>query len=179
MNAEWDAKMPMTSRLYRWCAPLIMLIMLVACACDGSSEIPLRVRDTEGATRQDVLVRAAAGGDSVMVARLLRLGIPPDSRDHDGHTALMEAARTGQVGMVWMLVQRGAAMEARNGEGSTPLLMAAGKSHVAVVRYLLEKGAQPCTRDHRGRTARWFAEAGGNEELLELVGTFEEATGGC
>lgn len=159
--------------------PVLATLILGGAGCDVADGVPLRIRDARTATRDSLLIRAAAGGDRTTVARLIRLGVHPDVRDPNGRTALMAAAANGETEVVRTLVERGASVEARSEGGSTALLEAVRQSRLIIAGYLLEHGATPCARDDRGRRARDFAASSGDDELLELVRTFEERSGGC
>jgi len=88
------------------------------------------------------------------------------------------AAQTGDVARLRALlplcgdpVENGAA--AATG-GVTPLMAAAAGGHAAVVELLLCCGADPARRGARGRSAAFYARAGGHLDLAKRLDTVVE-----
>jgi len=80
---------------------------------------------------------------AVGVATLLDLGVPVDTPDDDGKTALHQAARCGRLGIARILLKRGAdanAVDERLDEN--PLHIALTGGHVDVAYLLLTHGAR-------------------------------------
>jgi len=48
-------------------------------------------------------------------------------------------------------------------------MVAVAKGHVEVVKLLLEKGAKVDVADNSGKTVIQYAEAGGNDEMVEIL----------
>lgn len=67
----------------------------------------------------DDLRAAARKGQTKEVASLIARGVPVDSADRDGRTALMLAAQRGHAETVKLLLDRGARADARDKEGLT------------------------------------------------------------
>lgn len=88
------------------------------------------------------LVAAAQAGDTTAVRRLLALGLPIDSRDHQGCTALIHAAGSGDRALLDELITRGADIAAAATSGSTALAAALMRGHIDIVERLLEQGAK-------------------------------------
>jgi len=109
--------------------------------------------DTLDAEQRSSIVTAAESGRLAAVELLLDVGIPADTRNGDGATALHLAAYSGAAHIVRLLLARGADIEARDAQwDSTPLDWAAVGSGErpdntqdpdwpAVVRLLLDAGA--------------------------------------
>lgn len=87
------------------------------------------------------LPAAAMVGDAGAVRRLLDLGMPIDTIDAQGCTALLRAAGNGHLVVVGMLLQRGADRSIASGSGTTPLSAAVSMRHTQVVELLLAQGA--------------------------------------
>jgi ankyrin repeat protein len=68
-------------------------------------------------------------------------GIPIDSIDNEGHTALHWAAYIGHEGLVRLLVKQQAHIDQQDDQGFTPLHWAASKGNRTVARTLIELGA--------------------------------------
>ncbi len=73
--------------------------------------------------------------------RLLRKGVPVDTRDSAGDTALIAAAGLGDANMVRALLDGGAAVDAQNSAGNTALIVATREGHLEVCKQLLKAGA--------------------------------------
>ena len=68
-------------------------------------------------------------------------GVPLESRDAEGRTALHAASWQGDVDAVGLLLRRGADPNAQDTEGRTPLHSVAWRGHAEVGRLLLENRA--------------------------------------
>jgi hypothetical protein len=91
---------------------------------------------------QDADVPAAAiVGDADAVRRLLDLGLPVDTIDAQGCTALLRAAGGGHRATVDLLLARGADPKRAAHTGATPLSAAVSMRHVEIVDRLLAAGA--------------------------------------
>ncbi|MFD5558007.1 ankyrin repeat domain-containing protein [Streptomyces sp. NPDC127068] len=117
------------------------------------------------------LVRSAADGDVIEVARLLGQGAVVDAPDRDGRTALDRAVEQGHADVVSRLVGAGADLEQRVGEyqESTPLCMAAGHGHTAVVGVLLDAGADTGAQGRLNHVPLVLAATTGDEGHPETV----------
>jgi uncharacterized protein len=90
-------------------------------------------------------------------------GLPADTQDEDGNTALMLAAYHGHVETVQMLVGRGADVDLRNNRDQSPVAGAVFKGEDAVVRVLVAAGAD---LDAGTPSARQTAEMFDRTDLL-------------
>ena len=111
------------------------------------------------------LPAAAMSGDADAVQRLLDLGLPVDSMDLQGCTALLRAAGGGQAEIVRRLLERGADSSARALTGATPLSAAISMRHAPVVESLLRAGADPDQALPGGVTPLMLAAALGLPEI--------------
>jgi uncharacterized protein len=111
------------------------------------------------------LPAAAMAGDADAVQRLLDLGLPVDSMDPQGCTALLRAAGGGQADIVRRLLERGADASARARTGATPLSAAISMRHAPVVESLLQAGANPDQALPGGVTPLMLAAALGLPEI--------------
>ena len=87
------------------------------------------------------LFAAIASGRAGTLERLLRKGVPVDTRDPSGDTALIAAAGVGNTDVVRALLDGGAAVDAQNAVGNTALIVATREGHIEVCRMLLKAGA--------------------------------------
>lgn len=87
------------------------------------------------------LLKSAKAGDSSTVLRLLRAGVPVDSRGSGGHTPLHHASDRGSARLVTELLALNASVELFDNVGATPLMLAAMRGHHTVARLLIQAGA--------------------------------------
>jgi ankyrin repeat protein len=103
-----------------------------------------------GLRGQTLLHEAAAAGDAVAAAALLRAGADPDAKEPEGHTPLYRAS-AGEVARV--LLAAGAAADVTSGPTrGTPLHQAARRGSCPVAAALLDHGANVEARDAKGET---------------------------
>jgi ankyrin repeat protein len=93
------------------------------------------------ALRPTDLPQAAIGGDADAVRKLLDLGMPIDTVDAQGCTALLRAAGGGHRAVVELLLARGADPRVAARTGATPLSAAVSMRQLEIVDRLLAAGA--------------------------------------
>jgi hypothetical protein len=109
-------------------------------------------------TREQRLLEAAREGDRATVERALELGVPVESADDLGRSALLLAARdAGDLELVRFLHERGAEIDRPDADGRTPLSFAAAAGRLELVRYLAREGAAVDSKDDRDRTPLFHA----------------------
>ncbi len=86
--------------------------------------------------------------DLVWLQFMLAKGVPVDSKDRNGNTALVDAARIGFEDGENQLLQVGANTNIANNQGETALIVATQAHDIASVRLLLQYGADPRETDH-------------------------------
>ncbi|MBL8300431.1 MAG: ankyrin repeat domain-containing protein [Rhodanobacteraceae bacterium] len=119
--------------------------------------------------RNDDLVAAATCGDAYAVERLLDLGLPLESTDTQGATALLRACGQGHDDVVRCLLDRGADAEHAATGGATCLSAAVSARRDAVVEQLLGRGVALDQRLPGGGTPLMIAAALGFPELTEKL----------
>ena len=97
-------------------------------------------------------------------------GMPVDSFDGYGLTALQYAARYNRTDVIHELLQRGADVNKRNRyDGLTALHWSAMNNRTNAIRLLLENGASTTIKDKKGRTPIDFAREYNSQEALLLL----------
>ena len=91
--------------------------------------------------QQSPLFAAVQAGRPNTLQRLLRKGVPVDTRNAAGDTALIAAAELGDTVVVRALLDGGAAVDAQNTAGNTALIVATREGHIEVCKVLLKAGA--------------------------------------
>ena len=80
-------------------------------------------------------------------------GMPVDSVDRVGMTALQHAAMYSETDVIHKLLQRGADVNKRDrDDGRTALHYSARKNNTDAIRLLLQNGASTTIKDKKGRT---------------------------
>jgi uncharacterized protein len=115
------------------------------------------------------VVDAAACGDAGAVDRLLQLGLPCDTRDAQGATALLRACGGGHLAVVDLLLGAGADAEIAAHSGATCLSAAVSTRNAAVVRHLLDAGAPVDQSLPGGVTPLMVAAALGWPDIVKLL----------
>ncbi len=128
---------------------------------------------------EELMVKAAAKGDTAQVRNLLDKGTSANSRHVlTGWSALTAASYHGRLEIVRILIQAGANVNARDKNGGTPLLKAVIvpdaenisdllKVKAEIVRELLKAGADPHLRDRFGGSAWEQAIINNHQELID------------
>jgi ankyrin repeat protein len=102
---------------------------------------------------------AAQCGDVAAVDRLIVLGLPMNSQDAQGCTALLRACGGGYAAIVALLLRRGADVMITANNGATCLSAAISAGREAIVLLLLEQKIDPNQRLPGGSTALMIAAA--------------------
>ena len=111
---------------------------------------------------------------------ILHQPVGVDSRDAQGHTALMWAAYQGDALSVDLLLKHGADPNTRDDSELTPLHWAVVKGNRNCIRKLIEKGADVNAKSQEGKTPRDMAQElkslGAWKRALEEGGMLEDGT---
>uniref|UniRef100_A0A3Q0SW03 Uncharacterized protein n=1 Tax=Amphilophus citrinellus TaxID=61819 RepID=A0A3Q0SW03_AMPCI len=97
-------------------------------------------------------------------------GVPLESRDSEGRTALHVASWQGCVEIVDLLSKHGANPNAQ--DGATALSIAAQEGHTNIVAMLLERGADPNHIDKYGRSPVKVAGKHGHFNIVRLLESY-------
>ncbi|ODV24089.1 MAG: hypothetical protein ABT19_04660 [Rhodanobacter sp. SCN 68-63] len=121
------------------------------------------------ALRASDLPAAAATGAVVAVERLLELGMPVDTRDAQGASALLHACGAGQREVARRLLDAGADISLTAQSGMTALAAAVAARREALVTLLLERQAPVDQRLPGDSTALMVAAAMGYPEIVDRL----------
>jgi ankyrin repeat protein len=111
----------------------------------------------------------AAAGDPDAVARLLELGLPADSRDARGATALLRASGAGALQSVQRLLAAHADPQLTVETGASPLSAAVSARHPDIARALVSAGVPVDQRHADGVTALMIAAALGHPDMVAVL----------
>ena len=95
----------------------------------GEIEDALLLRKNETLSLGEALIWAAEEGDIDNIIMLLDAGVPIDSVDESGNTAIIQAARYNHFEVVELLEERGADYYLVNNDGETAYSIFRGKSN--------------------------------------------------
>ena len=114
-------------------------------AIDKNPSTILLTRDDNGDNALHIVTKRR---DLPWLQFMLAKGVPVDSKDRDGNTALVDAARIGFEDGVNQLLEVGASPNLANNRGETALIVATQAHDLGSVRLLLQYGADPRETDH-------------------------------
>ena len=103
------------------------------------------------------------------VIRMLRIGMPVNSQDKDGYSALYWAVFSNHTDIVDKLISNGADVNVRTNHYWTPLHAAAHNSNTEMIKFLLQHGAGPFIKNNRGDTALDIARTFLREEEIQQL----------
>ncbi len=119
-----------------------------------------------------LLVSSAEVGDVAALRRLLDAGVPVDSRDARGRTALLAATHADRIDAARLLIERGADVNAKDEMQDSPFLYAGAQGRLAILRMTLAAGADLKSTNRYGGTALIPAAHYGHVETVrELLKT--------
>jgi ankyrin repeat protein len=118
------------------------------------------------------LVGAVDAGDMAALWRLLDAGVPVDTRDAQGRTALLAATHANRIDAARLLIERGADVNAKDEMQDSPFLYAGAQGRLEILRMTLAAGADLKSTNRYGGTALIPAAHHGHVETVrELLKT--------
>ena len=87
-----------------------------------------------------------------------------------GRTPLQWAISSGHKDIMALLMQRGADISLRTEAGDNALACAVWSGNVVMVQLMIEKGFDPLEKNRHGKSARDWAEQGGDAGVIKLIG---------
>jgi hypothetical protein len=114
-------------------------------------------------------LQAARDGDAAKLRELLAAGVPADSSDQAGQSALFHAVGLGHLAAAQVLLDAGADPHQRWGRDHDLLGSAAFLDSPDMVRLLLARGVDVNAADRQGFTALMAAAHEGNLEIVRVL----------
>ncbi|KAJ1696807.1 hypothetical protein LUZ63_005319 [Rhynchospora breviuscula] len=115
------------------------------------------------------LVEAARYDELEDIVRLFSIGVPLDSKDSQGRTALHMAAANGHLVIVDYLIQNGADVNVTNLEKNTPLHWACLNGHLEVIKSLIMSGASVSALNSHEKTPVDEVVCRGKLEVVDAI----------
>jgi len=112
---------------------------------------------------------AARTDDTAVITQFVDAGIPINSFNNKGYTALMIATYHGNKSTVNTLLQLGANACLEDNRGNTALMAAIFRGEFSIAKTLV---SLDCDNDHQnkaGQTAEQFAQTFGQQKVLDLL----------
>ena len=112
---------------------------------------------------------AARTDDTEIIKKFVNAGVPIDSYNEKGYTALMIATYHGNKGSVTALLSLGANACLEDNRGNTALMAAIFRGEFSIAKTLV---SLDCDNDHQnkaGQTAEQFAQTFGQQKILALL----------
>ncbi|RDE18378.1 ankyrin repeat domain-containing protein [Motiliproteus coralliicola] len=137
-----------------------------------SSLFNVAVGEPAAAERADYL-RAAAQNNIPQLQRSLALGVPVDSRDKRGRTALLIATHHNAVESARLLIAAGADVNAKDDLQDSPYLYAGAEGRLEILKMTVAAGADLSSVNRYGGTALTPAAHHGHIEVVRYLLTTE------
>ena len=122
-----------------------------------------------GATLDEQLLSAAAGGDTPRVLALLKQGANINARDGRGRTPVMAATHGNHIATVASLLKAGADVNLRDKMLDNPFLYAGAEGRLEILKLAAQAGADPRITNRYGGTALIPAAERGHVEVVDYL----------
>ena len=143
-------------------ALLVGLVVTTAFHVNASSE-------ASGGIALAPLIDAAKRADKGAIETLLERGVPVDTTEPDGTTALHWASYRDDLDSAGLLIRAGAPVDAANDLGATALWAASQNGSTTMVSLLLNAGADPNLALLNGETPVMVAARSGSAALIAML----------
>jgi uncharacterized protein len=121
-------------------------------------------------TGEDMLIEAASRGNAERVRELLAAGVPADTRDADGRTALLLATHANHPDVAKILIAAGADVNAKDAIKDTPFLYAGAEGRNEILKAILASGKADLEDTNRyGGTALIPAAHHGHPDTVRIL----------
>ena len=112
---------------------------------------------------------AARTNDTQVIEQFVDAGIPIDSYNNKGYTALMIATYHGNKNTVNTLLQLGANACLEDNRGNTALMAAIFRGEFSIAKTLVSLDCDNAHQNKAGQTAEQFAHTFGQQKVLDLL----------
>ena len=112
---------------------------------------------------------AARTDDTAVITQFVDAGIPINSYNNKGYTALMIATYHGNKNTVNTLLQLGANACLEDNRGNTALMAAIFRGEFSIAKTLVGLDCDNAHQNKAGQTAEQFAQTFGQQKVLDLL----------
>jgi hypothetical protein len=112
---------------------------------------------------------AARTDDTAVITQFVDAGIPINSYNNKGYTALMIATYHGNKNTVNTLLQLGANACLEDNRGNTALMAAIFRGEFSIAKTLVGLDCDNAHQNKAGQTAEQFAQRFGQQKVLDLL----------
>lgn len=148
-----------------------LLIMLIAIF--GLQAVADESPNNDAQSRYDNLLAyyfaAARTDDQEVIEQFVSAGIPIDSYNDKGYTALMIATYHGNNNTVNSLLNLGANACLEDKRGNTALMAAIFRGEFSIAKTLVSLDCDTAHSNKAGQTAEQFAQTFGQQKILDLL----------
>jgi len=118
---------------------------------------------------------AARTNDIAVIEQFVNAGIPIDSYNNKGYTALMIATYHGNKNTVNTLLHLGANACLEDNRGNTALMAAIFRGEFSIAKTLVSLDCDNAHQNKAGQTAEQFAQTFGQQKVIELLAKVNNA----
>jgi len=118
---------------------------------------------------------AARTNDTAVIEQFVDAGIPIDSYNNKGYTALMIATYHGNKNTVNTLLHLGANACLEDNRGNTALMAAIFRGEFSIAKTLVSLDCDNAHQNKAGQTAEQFAQTFGQQKVIELLAQVNNA----
>lgn len=151
---------------------LAVLVLLCVGAITANSQNQTVMPKIEKSVLKEFLVAAGSNDTNTLVAGL-KAGVPVDSTDASGRTALLIATRANAVDAARVLIKAGADVNAKDQQHDSPYLYAGAEGRLEILKMTVAAGADLKAVNRYGGTALIPAAHHGHPEVVRYLLTTE------
>ncbi|MDO6834558.1 ankyrin repeat domain-containing protein [Pseudoalteromonas carrageenovora] len=152
---------------------LIIFTLVMSFSSFGNEQQSTVNEPTTAQTQYESLLAyyfaAARTDDTTVITQFVDAGIPINSYNNKGYTALMIATYHGNKNTVNTLLQLGANACLEDNRGNTALMAAIFRGEFSIAKTLVSLDCDNAHQNKAGQTAEQFAQTFGQQKVLDLL----------
>ena len=151
---------------------IIFTLVMSFSSFANDSQSPVTEQSTAQSQYDSLLAyyfAAARTDDTAVITQFVDAGIPINSYNNKGYTALMIATYHGNKNTVNTLLQLGANACLEDNRGNTALMAAIFRGEFSIAKTLVGLDCDNAHQNKAGQTAEQFAQKFGQQKVLDLL----------